>query len=113
MGWDGAAALLASAFGFVLGLSVGGAGLLPLIPDWGLVALGYGNLARICLVVFVAGATMAVLRSGRISPGRELGRDAVATPPRRSRWWPRFCLPSDGLSPSPAQTLLTVRGERV
>jgi hypothetical protein len=79
LGWDGAAALLASAAGFVLGVSAGGAGLLPLIPDRSLVTLGYVDLAWISLVLMVAGASMAVLRSGRFSPGHELGRDAAAT----------------------------------
>jgi hypothetical protein len=79
LGWDGAAALLVSAALLILGVSVGGAGLFPLIPDRGLVTLGYESLAWICLVCLVAGASIAVLRSGRFSPGHELGRDAAAT----------------------------------
>lgn len=79
LGWDGAAALLASAAGFGLGLSVGWAGHLPLIPDWRFVTLGYEDLVWISLAFLVAGASMAVLRSGRFSSGHELGRDAAAT----------------------------------
>lgn len=79
LGWDGAAALLASAAVLVLGISTGGAGLIPLVPERGLVTLGYESMAWISLVCLVAGASMAVLRSGRFSSGRELGRDAAAT----------------------------------
>lgn len=79
LGLDGAAALLASAAVFVLGISAGGAGLLPLVPDLGLAASGYKDLAWINLALLVAGASMAFLRSGRFSPGHELGRDAAAT----------------------------------
>jgi hypothetical protein len=79
LGWDGAASLLASAAVLVLGISTGGAGLLPLVPERGLVTLGYERLAWISLVCLVAGASMAVLRSGRFSPGHALGRDAAAT----------------------------------
>jgi len=79
LGWDGAAALLASAAGLVVGISAGGAGLLTLVPDLGLAALGYEGLAWISAALLVAGASMAVIRSGRFSPGHELGRDAAAT----------------------------------
>ena len=79
LGWDGAAALLASGALLVLGLSAGGAGMLPLVPELGLVAFGYRNLAAISLGLLAVGASMAVLRSGRFSTGHELGRDAAAT----------------------------------
>ena len=76
LGWDGAAALLASVAVLVLGFLAGGVGLLPLSSKWDLVTLGYGSLAWISLAFLVAGASMA---AGRFSPGHELGRDAAAT----------------------------------
>lgn len=79
LGWDGAGALLASAAVLILGLLAGGVGLLPVSPGWDLVTLGYGSLAWISLTFLAAGASMAVLRSGRFSPGHELGCDAATT----------------------------------
>lgn len=79
LGWDGAAALLASVVVFVLGVSVGGAGLLPGVLDFGVGALGYGGLVRIGVLSLLAGASLWVARSGRYSPGHELGRDAAMT----------------------------------
>lgn len=79
LGWDGAAALLASAVVFVLGVSVGGAGLIPGVPDIRVEALGYGGLVGISAFTMAAGTALLVLRSGRYSPGYELGRDAAAT----------------------------------
>lgn len=79
LGLDGAAAILLSGIGFVLGLSVGGARLLFMVPDWGLVGLGYENLVWISLVFLAVGVAITLLRSRRLSPGHELGRDAATT----------------------------------
>lgn len=79
LGLDGAAAILLSGFCSLLGLSVGGAGLLPMVPDWGLVRLGYENLVWISLVFLAVGVAMTFLRSRRPSPGHELGHDAATT----------------------------------
>lgn len=74
LGLDGAAAILLAGIGFVLGLFV-----FPMVPDWGLVRLGYENLAWISLVFLAVGVAMTFLRSQRLSPGHELGRDAATT----------------------------------
>ncbi len=79
LGWDGAAALLASVAVLALGVSAGGAGLLPGVPALGVRALGYEGLIWVSALSLVAGLALWVARSGGFSPGRELGRDAAAT----------------------------------
>lgn len=74
LGLDGAAAILLAGIGFLLGLLA-----FPMVPDWGLMRLGYENLARISLAFLAGGVAITFLRSRRLSPGHELGRDAATT----------------------------------
>lgn len=56
-----------------------GPGLIPGIPQTALASAGYDRMVRFGLILSAAGVLMAVLRSRRISPGHELGRDAWIT----------------------------------
>ncbi len=79
LGWDGAAALLLSGAVLVAWTLMEGAGLIPGVPETGLAYGVYRRTVETGLIPVAIGALLAVLRSRRVSPGRELGGDAWLT----------------------------------
>lgn len=81
LGWDGAAALLASIVGPAFLLAMENAWLIPWIPDVrpGWYRFNYETMVQVSLAALAIGVFLTILRSRRISSGHELGRDAAMT----------------------------------